>query len=186
MKGAGMDHCSIHLGIKTLASYWPRLIHETQQVRYNLIGITNECKQRLRLGGTIAEPLMMKSSGTLPCPRDLRLASETVAYQRALREESKKDYHLYTEAKVLSLKQLASRDLGLQPHVHHPRIWTLRMQEDIEFAQEKCGTPPVTPLNAQGQLLPSPLPVHHDQNEINPARVMRLLDESDTVLYRTP
>lgn len=115
-----------------------------------------------------------------------RLASETVAYQRALREESKKDYHLYTEAKVLSLKQLASRDLGLQPHVHHPRIWTLRMQEDIEFAQEKCGTPPVTPLNAQGQLLPSPLPVHHDQNEINPARVMRLLDESDTVLYRTP
>ena len=90
-----------------------------------------------------------------------RLESRTGAYQHALREESKKDRHLSTEAKMLSLEQLALRHLGVQPLVQHPRILTLLMQEDMEFAQQQFGTPPVTPLHAQGRLLPRHLQAHH-------------------------
>ncbi|WAR55457.1 hypothetical protein PtB15_6B198 [Puccinia triticina] len=80
------------------------------------------------------------------------IASKTPAYQRYLRDESKKDLYINTEAKMVSLKVLAANQFSPQTSVDHPRLVILRMQADP--ALRNFGTPSLPKSDAKGQVGP--------------------------------
>ncbi|KAA1118411.1 hypothetical protein PGTUg99_006785 [Puccinia graminis f. sp. tritici] len=78
-------------------------------------------------------------------------ACEDKGYRRVLKKQNEKWRYVNTESKVLSLREMVSRELGLNVSVSHPRLWYLRIT-DSSAPMKNLGTPPVPRPDSQGQL----------------------------------
>ncbi|WAQ91325.1 hypothetical protein PtA15_14A208 [Puccinia triticina] len=96
------------------------------------------------------------------------------AYRESVRRASKIDLYLSVRAKVISLKEMLTKECTCQGTVDHIRLWILRSQYD-GAPQKDHGTPPAPRLGVQGLLHPRPL-LAAPQEEQDAPGLIQLVD----------